>query len=148
MFGTDTAEGLPKLQKINLTENLLLIIHECRFAREHKELQEFVRSRLEDEAFRNPVYAAWARTLRISESTLRRRFRHETGEAIHAYVQRLRLAKARQLLRSSEMPLREVAEACGYTDEFYFNRHFHKKTGITPSRFRRSSILSHSASKE
>jgi methylphosphotriester-DNA--protein-cysteine methyltransferase len=34
----------------------------------------------------------------------------------------------------------KIAEQCGYADEYYFNRHFHRKVGMPPAKFRMSAL--------
>ncbi|MFE0555198.1 helix-turn-helix domain-containing protein [Paenibacillus sp. NPDC058910] len=36
-------------------------------------------------------------------------------------------------------PLRFIANACGFHDEFHFNKAFHKYKGIAPAEFRKTS---------
>jgi AraC family transcriptional regulator of arabinose operon len=136
----EIARGWEKLRKINLLENLLLTLDELRRVTPQPALRRFVEERFRAGQFQNPDYAAWAAELRMAESTLRRRFKEETGETLHRFIQRLRIAEARRLLRDTPVPLWYVAEQCGYADEYYFNRHFHRKVGMPPSKFRKSAL--------
>ncbi len=61
------------------------------------------------------------------------------GKSIHAHIEEARLAKAHNLLRSSTTPIGEVARLSGFTSETYFSRIFHRRTGLAPLAFRRSS---------
>lgn len=49
-----------------------------------------------------------------------------------------RLQKAKQLLLLGHLPIREIAEMCGWEDEHYFSRIFHRYLGQTPSQFRKN----------
>lgn len=49
------------------------------------------------------------------------------------YVAGVRLRKAKLLLASGSGPMKEIAHAVGYRDEFYFSRKFKKNFGISPS---------------
>lgn len=51
------------------------------------------------------------------------------------YVAEVRLRKAKQLLASGSGPMKEIAHAVGYRDEFYFSRKFKKSFGISPSAY-------------
>ena len=72
----------------------------------------------------------------MSESSFRRAFRTLTGESPAAYLRRMRIDRARQLLESGECSVRAAAFACGYEDEFYFSRVFRRETGMAPREYR------------
>ena len=50
-----------------------------------------------------------------------------------------RMHRAQRLLRTTEMPVRDIATECGYYDISAFNRRFKSYTGFTPQQFRRQS---------
>lgn len=60
--------------------------------------------------------AELGRIAAMSERNLTRTFRRATGISIHAYRERLRLERARDLLRNPELTVDAVALACGYRD--------------------------------
>ncbi|MBD2860744.1 helix-turn-helix domain-containing protein [Paenibacillus oceani] len=77
------------------------------------------------------------------EKTLDRRyeylcqiFRKYSGMTISAYIQHLRIQKAKHLLQSSSKTIQEITADVGMKDSFYFSRMFKKIEGETPSRFR------------
>lgn len=53
----------------------------------------------------------------------------------------MRIRKAEDLIRSTLMPLKEIAELCGYWDQRYFSKVFKTHTGMTPSEFKSSSSV-------
>lgn len=63
-------------------------------------------------------------------------FRNATGFSPHQYVMRLRLEKARLLLRSTRLPLSQIATDCGFADQSHLLRFFKRHTGLTPLQFR------------
>jgi len=63
-------------------------------------------------------------------------FKKEIGETFTAYIAKLRIAYACELLRGTNLLVGEVAEKSGYMDYFYFTRMFKKFMGKTPSQFR------------
>lgn len=65
-----------------------------------------------------------------------RSFKAHTGQTPHAYLTNLRLTNAKHLLRSSQLPVQDVALLCGYEDPLYFSRLFTKKEGCSPSNYR------------
>ena len=54
------------------------------------------------------------------------------------YLSDYRIDRAKELLASSDMLTYEVAEAVGYPDARYFASLFKKRTGMTPSDYRKS----------
>lgn len=67
-----------------------------------------------------------------------RAFRREVGVTPHAYLTGRRIAAAKLLL-DGELPLSEVALACGFYDQSHFTRSFKGCTGVTPGQYRRGS---------
>lgn len=78
-----------------------------------------------------------AQELLVSESTLSKRFRQETGLTLGAYLDHLLFTRACQLLLSSPLSIGEIAEQLGFCDQFYFARYFKKHQQQTPSDYRR-----------
>lgn len=65
-------------------------------------------------------------------------FKAETGISMQQYHDRLKMNEACRLLRSTLMPVGEVAAAVGYSDPLYFSRRFRELMGSSPSGFRKS----------
>jgi AraC-like DNA-binding protein len=55
-----------------------------------------------------------------------------------SYLQRLRLERARMLLRQSGLPITKISYECGFNDSNYFTRKFSKTYGLSPKAFRLS----------
>lgn len=64
-------------------------------------------------------------------------FRRLNGIPPRELIQQARLERACQLLRETPLSVSEVAEQAGYTDVFQFSRLFKKRTGQSPSRWRK-----------
>lgn len=78
-----------------------------------------------------------AQALFISRRRLQRHFKEETGLTIGAYLDRLLVYRATQLMVNPQLSLRNISEQLGFCDQFYFSRRFKKLTGQTPSDFRK-----------
>ncbi|QOS79175.1 response regulator [Paenibacillus sp. JNUCC31] len=63
-------------------------------------------------------------------------YKAETGEALTAYVYRLRMEKAAYYLRTSTTKVFEIAELVGYNNTAYFIRVFKKFYDVTPQEYR------------
>ncbi len=59
-----------------------------------------------------------------------------TGHPLHQYVKNLRIAKAADLLASTDTPVGEIATLCGFYDASHLTRCFKQATGATPQQYR------------
>ncbi|WP_068785518.1 response regulator transcription factor [Paenibacillus phocaensis] len=64
-------------------------------------------------------------------------FKKETGESVTAYIQHLRVQKAKLLLKSTDMKIFEIAQAIGFNDSNYFTNTFNKIEGRSPKEYRK-----------
>ncbi|GMK45311.1 HTH-type transcriptional regulator YesS [Paenibacillus glycanilyticus] len=69
---------------------------------------------------------------------LSKSFKVVTGKNFIDYLTELRIEKAKELLRESELKINDVAEQVGYQHS-YFNRIFKKLEGMTPTSYREQS---------
>ncbi|NQX59898.1 response regulator transcription factor [Paenibacillus qinlingensis] len=65
-------------------------------------------------------------------------FKKNLGKTFSEYVTDLRIKKACELLKHTELSIDEIAAKVGYMDYYYFNKVFKKHSGITPTKFRKS----------
>ncbi|WP_214628486.1 helix-turn-helix domain-containing protein [Paenibacillus agaridevorans] len=65
-------------------------------------------------------------------------FKAHTGISPIPYLNKIRIDYAKQLLRDTSVPVKEIAEQCGFEDSFYFSRLFHLDTGMSPRDYRNS----------
>lgn len=77
-----------------------------------------------------------ARQLGLSYSRFRALFKEHTGTAPHQYQLDIRMNKARELLRRSNLSVTEVAERVGFSSVYYFSRLFKKREGCSPKGYR------------
>lgn len=72
----------------------------------------------------------------LSPSHFAALFRQSTGFSLGAYQTRLRMARARQLLDTTDQSIAAVATAVGYADPFHFSRRFRAVHQVNPSDYR------------
>ncbi|WP_454289091.1 GlxA family transcriptional regulator [Rhizobium arsenicireducens] len=85
----------------------------------------------------------------LGERTFLRRFQKATGINPTDYAQRLRIAKARDLLEQSNLAIEQIAWASGYEDANAFRKIFRKIVGVSPGEYRmRFSIAATQAADE
>ena len=63
-------------------------------------------------------------------------FSQEIGETFRDYITNLRINRAKELLRSTDLKSSEIASQVGYNDPHYFSTVFKKNTGVPPQQFR------------
>lgn len=68
----------------------------------------------------------------LSYDVFRHRFARELGESPLAYRSIRRLQAAANLLRMTDLTLRQIAAALGYADEFHLSRRFSAHFGLPP----------------
>ncbi|MEM8759156.1 MAG: helix-turn-helix domain-containing protein [Pseudomonadota bacterium] len=73
----------------------------------------------------------------LSQFHLMRQFRAETGRTLGQYLFERRVARARALLETSDLPLAEIAAACGFSSQGHFSARFRHATGLAPADYRR-----------
>ncbi len=81
--------------------------------------------------------AAFARRSNLSESRFIHLFKQETGLSFSDCLRRERLREARRLLTETDLPLSQIAPACGFHDQSHLGNAFRQETGLTPRAFRR-----------
>lgn len=97
-------------------------------------LERFVRSRLDE----SHTLDSLARRCGLSTRTLARRTRNAVGLSPLQLVQRVRLERSLHLLRTTRMPLEEIAAAVGLADPATLHRLVKKHTGQSPGALRPS----------
>ncbi|GGE23060.1 AraC family transcriptional regulator [Primorskyibacter flagellatus] len=83
-----------------------------------------------------PGLGAVAATLGLSPSHFLRAFRASAGCPPHAWLQRVRIARAKDLLMMRDLSLADIALETGFADQSHFSRTFLRHTGTTPGRWR------------
>lgn len=72
----------------------------------------------------------------INRTTLSEKFNNAFGESIISYVNKLRINIASIILRDTKIPVTEVMERVGFSDNTHFLRTFKKYMGISPKEYR------------
>lgn len=72
----------------------------------------------------------------VTPQYLCRLFKEHTGMNYHDYITKLKMKKAAELIKLTNMTVNEVSEKLGYNNSSYFIRKFKENYGLTPGEFR------------
>ncbi len=86
---------------------------------------------------RLPILAA---SVNLSLARLRRLFKAETSCTLCKYVKQRRLARGQELLQTTDLSVKQVSAAVGFTDADYFAREFRRTFSIRPTVYRESGV--------
>ena len=78
-----------------------------------------------------------AAVVHLSPDRLRHLFVRDCGESPAAYLRKLRLRKAKHLLLTTELSVKQIAVQVGFEDRSHFNSAFRKQYGSSPGSLRR-----------
>jgi AraC family transcriptional regulator len=98
-----------------------------------RRVKEFVHAKMEDELHLSEL----AQAVGLSTPHFSEMFRKSTGETPHQFVLRLRVERAKEMLRSAESRVLDVAIACGFKTQQHFARVFRHVCGTSPTEYRR-----------
>jgi AraC-like DNA-binding protein len=105
----------------------------CEYRRPVRRALELLRDRLDAEV----TLDALARHAGTDKFHLCRAFRSQVGFPPHAYLTRLRIMRAKELLAAGVRPS-DVAPRVGLYDQSQLNRHFRRLVGTTPGAYARA----------
>ena len=80
-----------------------------------------------------------ARHTHMTPKTFYRYFKTATGMAPIDYLLDMRLKHARRMLVETAIPVKQVADQCGFSTTSYFGQQFRKAFGVSPGQFRKKS---------
>ena len=90
-----------------------------------------------EENYPESITLTWlAEQYHLDASHLSRTFSRTYGESVIAFLTRIRMEKAAELMKASDRTLEAISFLVGYDDYHYFSRVFRKKMGISPSEYR------------
>lgn len=122
------------------TENVLMSAMVFRDSRTGNQYGDMIRQAKEyiEHNFASPTLSLSdvAAQVNLSPSHFSTVFSQETGQTFKEYLTDLRIARAKELLRTTVLRSFEVADQIGYNDPHYFSFVFRKTTGLSPKEFR------------
>ena len=99
-----------------------------------KKIVDYVNKNLSDEDMRLTLLAE---NMNMNPNYISQLFKKELGCGYHAYLNQVRVEKAKKYLRQTNEPISVVAELVGFSDYRIFTKIFKGIVGVTPSQFRK-----------
>ena len=99
-----------------------------------KKIVDYVNENLSDEDMRLTLLAE---NMNMYPNYISQLFKKELGCGYHAYLNQVRVEKAKKYLRQTNEPITVVAELVGFSDYRIFTKIFKGIVGVTPSQFRK-----------
>lgn len=78
------------------------------------------------------------KNININKSYFCTIFKEHTGKTFSHYLSHYRVDKSKELLKSTDLPITEIAFTVGYNSVNYFNNNFKRLTNMTPAQYRNS----------
>ena len=129
---------LSRLKAENKLELLLLEIADKRLNKPSENI--WLKKIIDEMSLHFPLadYEQLAKKNGMALSSFRRKFKNASGISIHQYLIQEKVSKARHMIQETDIPLKIIAEKCGYQDIFQFTKQFKQFYEIPPAAFRAS----------
>jgi AraC-like DNA-binding protein len=98
---------------------------------------EYMKNNLDQPISRDEV----ARACNMSYGYFSRVFRQRTGHTFSDLLNKFRVEQACALMDESSLNINQIALDCGFSDQSYFSKVFHRYVGTTPKQYRRRAAL-------
>lgn len=103
-----------------------------------EKVTEFVLANIENE---NLSVNDLAKDLNMSRFTLIRRFKKVNDSTPNVFIQKIRLEKAKEMIRNKVANVTEIAYKVGFGSTTYFSYSFKKEFGVTPKEYYQSEVI-------
>jgi two-component system response regulator YesN len=77
-----------------------------------------------------------AKEVYLSNTYLCMMYKQETGETVNEYLTKVRIERAKELLKDPQNKLYDICYSIGYVEPGYFSKIFKKHTGLSPTEYR------------
>ncbi len=77
-----------------------------------------------------------AKEVYLSRSYISTVFKEEMGITLTEYIRDVRIEKSKLLLLDNKIRIVDISGLCGFDDQSYFTKVFHKSVGVTPKKYR------------
>ena len=81
-----------------------------------------------------------ARHVNMSQFYFSRLFKKQCGYSPHEYIILVRINRAKHLLKTTDLPVKVIANSVGYPNITTFSNLFSSRVGVSPSQFRKNPV--------
>ena len=100
-----------------------------------RQITEYIREHLSSEILLNDL----ATLVGTGRTVFIMRFKASFQQTPHQYIARARIRRAEELLAKTDMPISQIALACGFSGQPHFSMYFKRIIGATPAVYRQQS---------
>ena len=93
----------------------------------------YMKSHIEEKLSVNDI----CKELHYNRSYIYRQFKKTTGSTIMSYFVKMKIKRAKELLRDTDMPIASISDLLSFDNPNYFSKVFKKTVGYTPSSYRK-----------
>jgi two-component system response regulator YesN len=79
--------------------------------------------------------------MNVSVSHLSMLLKKKKGITFNKFLIKIRLDKAIELLKTTDMKIADISNVCGYNEVYYFSHSFKKYTGVPPGEYRKNALV-------
>ena len=131
--------GYDSMQKLYFKQLLILIFRYSVDAEKKTDpayvLAEKISEYISQNYYNDLSLSFLSKKFSMSPSHLSRFFKKATGVGLNEYINIARITAAEKLLSTTDLPITQIATACGFNDSNYFAAMFKRLKGITPKKF-------------
>jgi len=134
-------DPLRKIEITNSILNFLLKVIQCGDKMSAKRVSndiEYCCKYIEENTFQKIYIWKLAEMVNLSESRFKHKFKEELGIPPNEYILKIKIKKAKELIRKKEYSITNLAYDLGFSTASYFSTVFKKYQGITPTEFKSS----------
>lgn len=141
-FGTDTAGPLSSCLTIQVLALVYasVIMTNPEQSRRNQLIQQ-ARFRIHESEEQELDLEQLAREMNVGYVWFRKEFKRIVGTSPGQYHLNLRIQRAGQLLKETDLPVGQIAAQLGFESDFHFSKIFKQKTGQSPSQYRKDTVL-------
>jgi len=112
-------------------------VHEKYYRENVSHAKEYIR----ENSTQNIDFEMLAKSFGYSYGRFRHIFKAVTGDTLNNYLLEQRMTKSKNMLSSSDMPVKDIAASAGFSSLSYFEKFFKKRMNLTPVEYRRIFLL-------
>lgn len=142
--------GSEQLIKLHLEAFLIYLLRRITVPNAHSALSSTVKEKNEDDLIHSVIaylkekidtkvtLSEISESLHVSMSKLKEIFKRNTGQTIMEYFTKIKIGKAKVLIREEPNNFTEIAAMTGFNSIHHFSKAFKKETGMSPTEYAKS----------